>query len=279
MTLDFTYKIALRGFDYIIIDRTWNGTDVLTMEINSQVTNADLIAVDDIMWLDNETDVAFIVERIEEVLKGSTVSYTVKAVGLNALLKDFVTVPPDLKTDTQTGTREQVVRAWVENNCITRLNQYPIVLGEEQGYGDEITESSRYKSLYDEVQRVLGAENLAYCFNIDLTNKELVFNVLSGKDRTVNAPTYEPRVIFGLEYGNMQDYQSVVDGSASKNKIFVGGQGELEARQIIVVDKATTRKKEVFVDARDVEEETRVGKERITGYFIIISKCFFIFCN
>ena len=164
MTLDFTYKIALRGFDYIIIDRTWNGTDVLTMEINSQVTNADLIAVDDIMWLDNETDVAFIVERIEEVLKGSTVSYTVKAVGLNALLKDFVTVPPDLKTDTQTGTREQVVRAWVENNCITRLNQYPIVLGEEQGYGDEITESSRYKSLYDEVQRVLGAENLSILF-------------------------------------------------------------------------------------------------------------------
>lgn len=258
MALDFTYKAQIAGFESAILIRNWNGIDTLEFTINSEVTNADLIEIDDVIWFNNDYHKGFIIERKEETLQGNSIEFKFVALGLTSLLRDFVTVPPDLVYDTATGTRENVVRQWVENNCITRLTQYPISLGTYQTLGDTITDQTRYANLFDEIQRVLSPGELGFNLTIDLTNSEYVFNVEEGTDRTTSAPTYAPRVIFGLEYGNLSEYSKVSDTASTKNFAYIGGTGEADARVIATVDASTVRKKEIFVDARDVTVEAEL---------------------
>lgn len=270
MKLNFTYKMTLRGFNYIHVDRKWNGVDVLTMEINSQVTNADLIEVDDVMWLNQELHKGFVVERIEEVLQGNTINYEITAVSINSLLRDYITVPPNGGYHSVTGTRETIVRTWVDANCInpieTSRKQYPIVLGTIKGIGSSLTDQTRYKVLTDEISRVLLTEDLGYGLEIDIANKRFVFNVYEGVNRT-SLQSVNPRVLFGLKYGNIADYKKVKDTTGTKNVIYVAGQGEGADRTIVKVTGLGTRKKETFVDARDTDllnELTERGNQKLT---------------
>lgn len=255
MSFDFTYKAALRGFESLIIENVWNGIGTLKMTINNQITNADLIEIDDILFL--ETDKAFIVEKIEEKLSGSTIDYEITAVSLNALLRDYITIPPIGKAyDNLTAKRESIVRTWVTNNIITptdntrKLNSF--VLGENRALGNSISEQTRYKNLADEVSRVLLPEDLGYKVVIDIPNKQFVFNVYQGVNRT-SLQSVNSRILFGLKYGNISDYKKVKDTTATKNIVYVAGQGEGADRTIVEVAGTGTRRKETFVDARDID--------------------------
>lgn len=260
MALDFTYKAQIAGFESAILTRRWNGIDTLQFTINSEITNADLIELDDIVWFDTDYHKGFIVERKEERLSGSTVEFTFTCLGLTSLLRDFITVPPDSSYEIVTGTREAVVRQWVDTNCIDRLTQYPIVLGTYNTLGTSITDQTRYKNLLGEIQRVLSPDELGFNLTIDLTNSQYVFNVTEGTDRTTSAPTYAPMVIFGLEYGNLAEYEKVQDTSSMKNFAYVGGEGEEDLRTIVTVDSSTDRIKEVFVDARDLSVSAELAE-------------------
>lgn len=255
MSFDFTYKAAIRGFESLIIQNVWNGIGALTMTINNQITNADLIEIDDILFIDQDN--GFIVEKIEEKLSGNTIDYEITAVGLNALLRDYITIPPSGKAyDNLTDKREAIVRTWVTNNIITptdstrKLNSFG--LGAIRGLGNSISEQTRYKNLVDEVARVLLPEDLGYKVEIDLTNKQFVFNVLQGVNRT-SLQSVNSRILFGLKYGNISDYKKVKDTTSAKNIVYVAGQGEGAERTIVKVASAGTRKKETFVDARDID--------------------------
>lgn len=255
MDLAFTYKAAIRGFESAIINRVWNGIGSLSIKINSEITNSNLIQINDVLWFDQEFSKAFVVEKIEETLSGNTINYEISAVSINTLLKDYITIPAG-DYDIRTGTREAVVRAWVNANCInptdTSRAQYPIVLGAIKGLGDSITEQTRYKVLTDEISRVLTTEDLGYSLDIDLTNKKFVFNVSAGVNRT-SLQSINARILFGLKYGNIAEYKKVIDTTGTKNVVYVAGQGEGAERTIVKVSAAGTRKKELFVDARDID--------------------------
>lgn len=263
MDIQFNYKAAIRGYESVVLTRTWNDIGNLNLVINSEITNADLIQLDDIIWFDNEYNKAFIIEKIETTLAGSAKIYNIKASHLNTLLKDFITIPATGDDyDVVSGTREQIVRSWVQKNCIapdelSRV-QYQVLLGEIQGLGDTITEQTRFKVLSEEIIRILSTEDLGWVLELDITNQSFVFKVCKGIDRTTTQNS-NGRVLFGLKYGNISEYKKVEDSSPQKNVAYVGGQGEGVTRNIVKVEILGTRKKEIFVDARDANttEELR----------------------
>ena len=270
MSLDWTYKAGLQGFSSAVVTRQWSGIGVLQLEINSEIPNAGLIQEDDILWFDREYHKAYIVERIEEVLENGTVVYSITAPSVDCLLKDFITVPPTGQGyDVVTGTREQVVRAWVDHNCITPDDvsraQYPIVLGDLKGLGDSITEQTRYKPLDEEISRVLGPQDLGWGLTLDPANERFVFEVFEGVDRTINAPDYATRVIFGLQYGNIAGYKKTRDKTAARTTAYVAGQGEGSTRTIVKVEPSgyTGRRKETFVDARDIDDTGKLTERGV----------------
>ncbi|HZK61372.1 MAG TPA: hypothetical protein VFC41_04800, partial [Anaerovoracaceae bacterium] len=108
------------------------------------------------------------------------------------------------------------------------------------------------KVLTDEISRVLITENLGYSVDIDLPNKQFVFNVNEGVNRT-SLQAVNSRILFGLKYGNISDYKKVTDTTSTRNIVYVAGQGEGAERTIVKVLGSGTRKKESFIDARDID--------------------------
>jgi len=259
MSLNFAYKAALRGYQSVIVTRQFNGIGSMELVINSGIPNAGLIAQNDIIWFDNDYHKAHLVEKIEETQAGNEKLYKITASHINTLLRDFITIPPaDTDYDSRYGTREQIVRGWVDANAINPTDpdraQYPITLGTEQGYGDSIREQTRLKVLSDEITRILDTEDLGWNLELDPANSRFIFNVLAGIDRTAGQ-SVNGRALFGMKYGNVAGYRKVQDGTSAKTVAFVGGQGEGFDRNIIEVDAAGTgRRKEIFIDARDTNE-------------------------
>lgn len=257
MALDFTYKVAIRGYQSAIIKRVWNGIGSLELVISEAIPNANLISENDILWFDHEYNKAFIVEHIETELSGSNMTYRITANHLNVLLHDYITIPPSGEdTDVRTGSREQVVRQWVEQNCISPDNtpraQYPLVLSEAGGFGGTITEQSRFAVLSDEITRALLPDDLGWRVDLDLENSRFIFKVLDGVNRT-SAQDANSRILFGLRYGNIAGFRKVTDTISAKTVAFIGGQGDGSTRLLVEVDGAGNgRRKEFFIDAQDV---------------------------
>lgn len=257
MSLDFTFKAAIRGYQSAIIKRVWNGIGFLELVISEEIPNANLISENDIIWFDHEYHKAFIIEHIETELSGSVMTYRITANHINVLLHDYITIPPSGEdTDIRTGSREQVVRFWVEQNCISPDNparaQYPLVLSEAGGFGGTITEQSRFAALSDEITRVLLPDDLGWRIDLDLENSRFVFKVLNGVNRT-SAQSENNRILFGLRYGNIEGFRKVKDVISAKTVAYIGGQGDGSTRLLLEVDNAGGgRRKEVFVDAQDI---------------------------
>lgn len=257
MSLDFTFKAAIRGYQSAIIKRVWNGIGTLDLIISEEIPNASLISENDIIWFDHEYHKAFIIEHIETEFSGSVMTYRITASHINVLLHDYITIPPSGEdTDIRTGSREQVVRYWIEQNCIEPDNparaQYPIVLSEAGGFGGTITEQSRYAVLSDEITRVLLPDDLGWRIDLDLENSRFVFKVLDGVNRT-SAQSANNRILFGLRYGNIAGFRKVKDVISAKTVAYIGGQGDGSTRLLVEVDNADGgRRKEVFVDAQDI---------------------------
>lgn len=193
LSFALAYKAALRGYTSAVVERNWNGIGRLTLVVGADIPGATSIAEDDVLFFDHELGKCFLVESISEELSDGAKTLTVTAPALESLLSDYVTLPPAGSAyDVQTGTREQVVREWVDNNAVNPADptrqQYPIVMGAYRGLGATVTDQTRYANLADEVTRILAPEDLGWRLRLDLGAGSFVFEVTDGVDRTVDAP-------------------------------------------------------------------------------------------
>lgn len=263
MDLNFGYKAAFQGYETAVLRREWNGIGSLDLVISSDIQNALLIAEDDVLWFDDDYHKAHIVEKIESTLEGSATRLYITASHINALVRDFITLPPvGQDYDIRTNTRERVARYWINANMVIPADpnrvQYPVAFGSYGANGETITEQTRHKNLAEEIARVLSPENLGWQLSLDMLNKKFVFTVLKGTDRT-SGQSVASRVLFGLKYGNIASYRKLKDSLASKTVAIVGGLGEGAGRLMLEVDASGSgRRKEVFVDARDAATESEL---------------------
>ena len=121
---------------------------------------------------------------------------------------------------------------------------------EKQFTGDEVTEALS----------VLGKESqIGYYTKFDHRNKQHVFTVYQGKDRTIGKP--DSFGFFSTEYGNLANTIIVDDMSIFKNVAYVGGAGEGAARKWVIIGDATGLDRfEMHVDARDIQPDEESGE-------------------
>jgi microcystin-dependent protein len=282
MDIEFNYIAAIGGYESYSLERAWNGSAYLSLMINKNIPNAEHLANDRIVWFNKEYHKAFIIEHVSEKLQGSVRTIEIIASSLCALLRDYITVPIT-GTDEHivSGSREAVVRAWITANCIspgdgTRL-QYPIILGTNHSYGEQIIGRTRYANLANEISGVLSLENLGWRVEIDPGASTFKVNVLKGIDRTAGQST-NPRVLFGTKYGNLAGFEKTMDCLSSRTVAYVGGIGDGKDRLISKVSTdGSLRKKEVFIDARTINstvELTEKGKRSLAEYAEVSSFSF-----
>lgn len=147
--------------------------------------------------------------------------------------------------DTRTGPAENVLKAFIRANAITRLG-LPVTVEADGGRGSTITASLRFHPLYD---RIFPAFDQA---GVGLSVKQQG----SGLYVSVYEPTTYPRPL-STESGVVQGW-NWVNKAPEATRGVVGGQGEATARNFLRFTDVPRETEwgdvvEVFRDARDTD--------------------------
>lgn len=131
-----------------------------------------------------------------------------------------------------------------------------LIMDANSNRGPSTEWQSRYKVLSEELEKIGLLSGLGWNIDIDYEAKKYVSKVLEGRDLTVGQSLHPP-AIFSPEFGTLKQLNYFESELEYKNFAVVAGQGEGAERRIVTVGDAVGADRRVlFVDARDVAEET-----------------------
>lgn len=135
----------------------------------------------------------------------------------------------------------------------------------KDSFNDIIEHNSLYKSLYEDFEEVCSMEQCGYKLTFKPDIKEFLFEIYKGEDLTSS-------VLFSIDFDNLKNQVYIDSIDNYKNVAIVCGQGEEENRDITIVnndDYSGLDRMEVYIDARDIEQDKEKGKDE-DGYDIEI---------
>ncbi|MEC0242761.1 siphovirus ReqiPepy6 Gp37-like family protein [Paenibacillus dokdonensis] len=171
------------------------------------------------------------------------------------------------------GSAETVMKYYVNNHIVNGI--YPerripfFAIAADQGRGKQTPWQTRFEPLNEVVQGIAEWCDIGWLVKCDINLKKWVFDVLIGRDLTVDQHILPP-VIFSHEYDNIQSQQFVDSDLQFKNVGYAGGKGEDANRLIQVVGSGSgLNRREVFLDcssAESVTELTDMGNQHLSGF-------------
>ena len=110
-----------------------------------------------------------------------------------------------------------------------------------------------------------NASGLGITVSLHPEEKKLIFEVLEGTDRS-SKQSKRPPMIFNVEYDNVTNREYVSDLTNYKNCAITAGQGDGADRRIEIVGNANAGmdRYEMFVDARDIENDARLSDRGVS---------------
>ncbi|WP_442916957.1 siphovirus ReqiPepy6 Gp37-like family protein [Lysinibacillus sp. 54212] len=158
------------------------------------------------------------------------------------------------------GSTESVMRHYVNTELINPTDigrKYPgMVLSPNLNRGSMQTVNARFDGLADKLSTLGINDGIGWDIILDIPNKQFLFVVTQGVDRSANQLIVPPAK-FSTEFETLKSMSYAESKIDYKNVAIVAGQGEGIERRIVTVGNAVGRDRyELFVDARDVSEET-----------------------
>ena len=154
-------------------------------------------------------------------------------------------------------------------NILSNAVAIPLVeLGELQGFTDTVTFQATYKNLLAYETKLAKSAGLGFRFRPDFENKKIIFEVYQGLDKSRNQ-TDRAFVEFSDRFDNLENAEARLNDQLYKNVGYVGGQGEgLERVFVQVGDDTLTglARRELFIDAKDIQEEDVGNKPEADDY-------------
>lgn len=161
-------------------------------------------------------------------------------------------------TETINTTTELGMRQLIDKNCINPTNIDRkinlLTLGDLKNFTDILNYQVSYKNLLGEIESIATTNELGIRTLIDVQNKQMVFDVYKGLDRTAGQ-NINASAIFSKEFENVL-VQEFVDSSINyRNIALVAGEGEGALRQFAAIGQGEGLDRfELFVDARDLQQ-------------------------
>ncbi len=163
-----------------------------------------------------------------------------------------------------TGSVEDAMRKIVSDNAITNRPINRLALGTEGVYTPTAAGQVTYKTILYAIEALGKAASLGFRVRLDVPNKQWVFEVYDGVDRSVTQ-TARPYVLFSREYGNIDGPAYTLDTTGYANYAYVGGEGEGSARTIVQVGLPNVdydvNRRELWVDAKDLQKGDLSGAD------------------
>lgn len=160
-------------------------------------------------------------------------------------LADRIVVPPTPSSrDTHTGTAGAVVAAFVDAHAGpgAGARAVPGLQVPVSAVGPEITHSARFSPLLEVVAEVAAIGGLRAV--VSQVGRTLALAVEETSDLS-------GAVLYSIEAGNLAAAR-VATSVARSTALYVGGQGQGAAREVVEVAAAGVRRRESFLDRRDL---------------------------
>ena len=179
-------------------------------------------------------------------------------------------------TEILNTTSEVAMRSLVSNNSIsatdTNRNINNLILGTLNNFTGNVDYQTSYKNVADELESLSNTSNLGYRINFDTINKQLVFEVYEGLDRSVNQ-SVNARCIFSKQFENVLEQEYTDSSNNYKNLVLVGGIGEGTARKLITIGNSISLDRfEVFNDQKSLSNEVDGVAMSDTDYNLLLTE-------
>lgn len=258
---DFELLGEIDNYESMLPVFSFHGVGSIELRINRYKNYVEHLVKNNIIMINPRK--AFIIKHREIELDENgkiTENWLIKGLALKAVIGQRITVPPSgIAYDNKQGDTEAVMKHYIDANVVNPADPNRkienVIIAPNQNRGASISWQSRFKNLAEEISSISLNTGLGWDIYIDTKLKKWVFDVVEGKDLTANQ-SENPPVIFSPQFDSLKQLAYTESELNYKNAAYVGGQGEGADRRIVEIGTNTDLERhEVFIDARDVEEE------------------------
>lgn len=217
--------------------------------------NAEMLKEDNLLWVGDKS--AGIIEVVQRKLtQQNTTEINIKGRLLEGYLS-YRTVW-DMYSATNKNVSD-IMREIMILNCISPSNPDRIIPllklnSSQQVYGDKISFQKTGSDVLTVVEGLCSSHGLGFSLDLYPKAKGFEFSVLQGVDRTINQNTVVP-VVFSSDTEDILSSTYFHNKSELKTLALVAGAGEgVERKRVVVGESSGLFRRELFVDARDLQE-------------------------
>lgn len=248
---EFNFLGQIDEYESFIATKKWHSIGNFELHLNIKNTHAEYLQKENIIFTDERKAYVILYREIDSI----TNNLIVKGLELKSYLGRWIVYPPKGYANYRVNSNVETIMKEYIQATLNRKGITNIVVAENLNRGNTTVYQSRYKNLADELEKLSLASNLGWDIALDLDNNRFIFDVVEGRDVTVNQDTLPP-AIFAIEYDNIAE-QKLIDSKLDyRNTAIVAGQGEGVDRAITIVgDSQGYDSFETFIDARDLEND------------------------
>lgn len=214
---------------------------------------------------DDDTTQAMIVTNLQistDAEEGNYITITGKSLK-SILNRRIIWNQTNIDGNVETGIRQLVTANAISPTVAARkINR--LVLGSTIGITDTMTAQYTGNNLGETISAICKTFHIGYDVLLDLDNKQFIFILYKGTDRSYNQKT-NPYVVFSNEFENLLTTDYTKDCNEFKNVALIAGEGEGTARKTATIGSASDLARyELYVDARDISSNE--GKITTSNY-------------
>ena len=261
--LDANFKVLgiIDNYECLVWTRNYYKPNTFSMQIIPTLRQFELLKKGNILLKnDNTKEAMYINHRELEENEDRVEVLVVSGYSLTQWLDRRIT----LYKEVEKANAETVMKNYVNRHCInpTEANRKidNLALGVNNNLGQEIDYLSHYKPLLEELENIAKVNELGYKIDLDLANKQYLFEVYKGLDRTVSQEI-NSKAIFSAEFENISNQKYIDSDSNYRNMVLVAGAGEDSDRKTLSlgIENKGLNRYELFVDARDISDTKQSG--------------------
>ena len=237
----------------------YRSTDfILDAKMNSH--NVELLQKNRIIIKDNDFSDPVLIEhrQLEESDDGDELLVVSGKSLATVILDSRITIDRQIEKGTVDKVLENLLLQQT-NNSPDKKRHFPnlvIDTSTKDGFSN-IEHNSLYKSLYEDFEEICMTEQCGYKIIFDPHVKQFIFKVYKGNDLSSS-------VLFSIDFDNLKNQTYTDSINNYYNVAVVAGQGEDADRDKIVVndeDYSGFERREIFIDARDIEQDKKKGTD------------------
>ena len=222
-------------------------------ELHCNIDNLELLKKGNTIWKKDDLEGAYIEYRnLKQDTTGKEV-LVLKGKFLTGYLgKRIIWEMKNLNTTSELAIRE-LIYSNVINPIDTTRKIDLMALGEVGNYTQTTNLQVSYENLLETVEEIANVSELGIRTLLDIENKQMVFDIYEGLDRTANNGI-NPPAIFSQEFENILEQEYTDSMNNYRNTALVAGEGEGSERELVSIeDGQGLDRYEMYVDARDLQ--------------------------